>query len=134
MAEGWLRHLAGDRFEASSAGVEPGTLNPLAVEAMREVGIDIAGARAEGVADYPGRADVDTVIIVCDRAAESCPADWPGAHERLHWFFDDPSAAAGSDEEKLAVFRRVRDEIRDRIEAWLSRTDASGRGASSRAR
>jgi arsenate reductase len=120
MAEGWLRHLAGDRFAVASAGVEPGTLNPLAVRVMAEVGIDISHHKAEGIKQYLGRWPVHWLIVVCDKAAQSCPRSWPGARERLHWFFDDPAAATGSDDEKLAVFRRVRDEIRAKIEKWLA--------------
>lgn len=120
MAEGWLRHLAGERFRVHSAGVSPGTLNPLAVRAMAEVGIDISGHRAESVDEYLGRLPVYWLIIVCEKAAESCPRVWPGMKQRLHWFFDDPAAAEGSDDEKIAAFRRVRDEIRSRIETWLA--------------
>jgi arsenate reductase len=122
MAEGWLRHLmagAGDRFQIASAGVEPGTLHPLAVEAMAEVGIDISHHRAKSTREYLGHFPVYYLIIVCDKAAQTCPRIWPGARERLHWFFDDPSATTGSREEKLKVFRRVRDEIRDKITGWL---------------
>jgi len=123
MAEGWLRHLAGDRFEIASAGVEPGTLNPLAVDVMREVGIDIAHHQAQGIRDYLGKWNVYCLIIVCDKAAQACPRIWPGSRVRLHWFFEDPSAATGTREEKLAVFRRVRDAIREQIESWLTELD-----------
>lgn len=125
MAEAWLRHLAGDRFEAYSAGVAPGVINPLTVKAMAEVGIDLSGAEAQGIDEYLGRVPVHRVITVCDKAATSCPRVWPGAAERLNWFFDDPSAATGSEGEKLATFRRVRDEIRAKVEAWLSELDAN---------
>ena len=120
MAEGWLRHLAGDRFEVASAGVEPGTLNPLSVEAMAEVGIDISKQKAQGIHEYLGRWPVYYLIVVCDKAAQTCPRLWPGARVRLNWYFDDPSAAQGSHEDKLNVFRRVRDEIRAKIEQWLA--------------
>jgi arsenate reductase len=119
MAEGWLRHLAGDRYEVASAGVEPGTLNPLSVEAMREVGIDISDQEAKGIRDLLGRWPVHTLIVVCDKAADTCPRVWPGSRERLHWFFDDPAAAEGTREQKLEVFRRVRDEIGERIRSWI---------------
>ncbi len=118
MAEGFLRHLAGNRFEAFSAGTEPSKLHPGAVEAMAEAGVDIAGQRSKGIAEYDG-VEFDAVITVCDRARESCPV-FPGGGERLHWSFDDPAAAAGSDDERRAVFRRVRDEIRERIEAFVA--------------
>jgi len=120
MAHGWLKHLAGDRFDVHSAGVEPGTLNPLSVKVMAEVGIDISDHKAESIKAYLGKLPVYWLIVVCDKAAESCPRIWPGVGERLHWFFDDPSAAAGSEEEKLAVFRRVRDQIKQQVEQWLA--------------
>jgi len=127
MAEGWLRHLAGDRFDVYSAGVDPGTVNPLAVRAMEEVGIDISGARAEGVKDYLGRINVAYLIVVCDKAAQTCPRVWPGMNERITWSFDDPSAAEGSEEQKMEVFRRVRDRIRTQLEAWLNQpSNAAG--------
>src|SRR6185369_12798756 len=94
MAEGWLRHLAGDRFEVASAGMEPGVLNPLAVEAMEEVGIDISHHKARGVLEFLGKWPVYYLIIVCDKAAQTCPRIWPGSRERITWYFDDPSAAA----------------------------------------
>ena len=119
MAHGLLRHAASDRFEVQSAGVEPGTVHPLAVKAMAEIGSDIAGHVAEGIDVYQGKFDYDAVILVCHKAADTCPVDWPGARQRLHWFFDDPSAATGSQEERLAVFRRVRDQIAERIDAWV---------------
>jgi arsenate reductase len=126
MAEGWLRHLAGDRFDVHSAGVEPGELNPLAVRAMAEAGVDISRHAAEGIERYAERVPIDHVIVVCDAAAQRCPRFWPGIGERQLWPFDDPSAAPGSEEEKLAVFRRVRDEIRARIEQWLTEMSTPG--------
>lgn len=119
MAEGLLRYMAGNRFEVRSAGVEPGTLNPLAVEAMAEIGIDISHHKAEGIQTYLGHFPVYYLIVVCDKAAQTCPRIWPGARERLHWFFDDPAAVQGTREQKLAAFRRVRDEIGLKIEQWL---------------
>jgi arsenate reductase len=124
MAEGWLRHLAGDRFQVASAGVEPGTLNPLAVEAMAEVGIDISRHEARGVRDFLGKWPVYHLIVVCDKAAQTCPRVWPGSRERLHWFFEDPAAASGTHDQRLAVFRRVRDDIRSKIESWLEERPA----------
>ncbi|NNE46142.1 MAG: arsenate reductase ArsC [Rhodothermales bacterium] len=115
MAEGWLRHLAGDRFVSESAGTEPRGVNPLAVEAMREVGVDLTGNRSEHVDEYVDP-PADYVITVCDHAKEVCPYV-PAAIEVMHKGFDDPSSAMGSHAERLAVFRRVRDEIREWIEA-----------------
>jgi arsenate reductase len=117
MAEGWLRHLAGDRFEAHSAGTEATAVRPLAVQAMAEVGIDIAGQASktlERFLDQP----FDLVVTVCDSANEACPI-FPGARDRRHWSFEDPAAASGTAAERLAVYRRVRDEIRERIEREL---------------
>jgi arsenate reductase len=114
MAEGFLRHLAGDRFEAHSAGTEATRVRPLAIRAMAELGIDISGQWSKTLDRYLGE-PFDAVITVCDQAAEACPV-FPGAGERLHWSFPDPSAATGRAEEQLAVFRRVRDAIRARIE------------------
>ncbi|MCI0632228.1 MAG: arsenate reductase ArsC [Phycisphaerales bacterium] len=120
MAEGWLRHLARDRFEVASAGVDPGRLNPLAVEAMAEVGVDISHHKAEGIKTYVGHFNVYYLIIVCDKAAQTCPRIWPGSRERLHWFFDDPAGMKGTHKEKMEAFRRVRDDIRAKIEEWLA--------------
>lgn len=120
MAEGWLRHLAGDRFEVASAGVEPGALHPLAVRVMAEVGVDISGHKAESIARYLGRWDVSYLIVVCAQAAERCPRVWPNVLGRMQWFFDDPSAVEGSEAARLEAFREVRDAIRAKIEGWLA--------------
>ena len=119
MAEAWLNTLYGDRFEAMSAGLEPGTLNPYAVRAMQEAGVDIAGAATKSVFDlYKAGKIYSYVITVCDpEAAERCPI-FPGVTKRLHWGFPDPSQAQGSDAEKLAQTRAVRDAIRRQIEEW----------------
>ena len=117
MAEGLLRHLAGDRFEAMSAGTEATHVRPLAIMAMEEVGVDISGQESKTLERYLGE-PLDYVITVCDDANEACPF-FPGAQNRLHWSFEDPSRAEGSEEERLAVFRRVRDGIRDRLQAEL---------------
>jgi arsenate reductase len=119
MAEGLLRHLAGDRFETASAGTHPAGLNPGAIAVMREIGIDISRHRSKSLGDFAGRR-FDHVITVCDRARESCPT-LPGATSVLHWSFDDPAAATGSEEERQAVFRRVRDEIEREIRRFLQK-------------
>jgi arsenate reductase len=119
MAEAWLNHLCGDFFNADSAGLEPGTLNPLVVEAMKEVGIDISKKKTQAVFDVfkSGRL-FSHVITVCDEtSAERCPT-FPGIAKRLHWSFSDPSALTGTHEEKMAGVRRIRGEIRARIQAW----------------
>ncbi len=112
MAEGLLRTLT-DKFEPLSAGIEPKGLNPLAVEVMREIGIDISHQQSRDVATFLGQ-HIPYVITVCDNAKERCPI-FPGTFKFLHWSFEDPAAATGTPEEKLAVFRRVRDEIAARI-------------------
>jgi arsenate reductase (thioredoxin) len=117
MAEGLLRDLAGDRFEAMSAGTETTRVRPLAVRAMREMGVDISGQESKTLDRYL-REPFDYVITVCDDANEACPF-FPGAADRLHWSFEDPSKAEGTEEERLAVFRSVRDRIRERIEEDL---------------
>ena len=117
MAEGLLRHLAGDRFEAHSAGTEATRVRPLALRAMAELGIDLSAQQSKTLDRYLGQ-PFDAVITVCDRANESCPI-FPGARERLHWSFPDPSIATGTEQEQLAVYRTVRDAIRERIESEL---------------
>jgi arsenate reductase len=122
MAEGLLRALGGDRFEVASAGTEARGVNPLAVRVMAESGVDIGGHTSKTLDRFLGE-PWDDVITVCDGANEACPV-FPGARTRLHWSFEDPSAAGGTEAERLAVFRRVRDEIRARLESWLAGTDA----------
>ena len=117
MAEGLLREMAGEQIEVFSAGSEPSRVNPLAIKAMEERGIDISGHRSKHLNEYLGE-PFDYVITVCDDAAESCPM-FPGKAERIHWSFPDPSAATGSEEQRLAVFRKVRDDIEARLQEWL---------------
>ena len=115
MAEGLLRHLLGDRYEAASAGTEPGGVRPLAVAAMAELGIDISGQRSKSIDQFLSDR-FDYVITVCDQARESCPV-FPNAARQLHWSLPDPSQAEGDEQERLRAFRAVRDELRRRIEA-----------------
>lgn len=117
MAEGLLRHLGEERFEVESAGVIASFVRPPAIEAMREIGIDISNHRSKSVDEFAGL-EFDYVITVCDHAKENCPF-FPASAQRLHWSFDDPAEAAGSPQEQLAVFRRVRDEIRHRLEEFI---------------
>jgi arsenate reductase len=116
MAEGWLRHLAGDRYEALSAGTHPVGLNPGSVETMAEVGIDISRHRSKGVSEFFSH-PFDYVITVCDRAKETCPR-WSSATHLLHWSFDDPAGVTDATERRR-VFRRVRDEIAAQIRLFL---------------
>ena len=121
MAEGLLRHLAGNHFEVMSAGTEATHVRPLAIRAMNELGIDISGQESKTLDGYLGDT-FDYVITVCDDANEACPV-FPGARRRLHWSFEDPAQATGSEEERLRVFQSVRDEIRERIEGELPTED-----------
>ena len=114
MAEGLLRHDAGERFEVASAGTKPSSVRPEAIVVMQELGIDISGHRSKSVEEFEGR-NFDYVITVCDHARQSCPVFF-GPASRLHHGFEDPAAFQGSEEERLARFRRVRDELR----AWLA--------------
>jgi arsenate reductase len=123
MAEGLLRHDAGNRFEVESAGVSPGRVRQEAIEAMREIGIDISSHRSKSVDEFTGQ-QFDYVITVCDNAKENCPV-FPAATRRIHWSFDDPAAAQGERSERLAVFRRVRDEIREHLREFTSADQAS---------
>jgi arsenate reductase (thioredoxin) len=118
MAEGLLRALAADRFEVASAGTEATRVHPLAIRAMDELGIDL-GSHTSKTLDRFLAEPWDYVITVCDTASERCPV-FPGAAMRLHWGFDDPSAARGTEEERLAEFRRVRDAIATRLRSWLA--------------
>ena len=118
MAEGLLRHDAGGQFEVESAGTKPGSVRPEAIAVMHELGIDISGHRSKHVNELDGDL-FDYVITVCDNAKESCPV-FPGAVKRLHHGFEAPAAVNGSDEERLAVFRRVRDELREYLRKFAS--------------
>jgi arsenate reductase len=124
MAEAFLNSLAGDRFEAESAGLEPGSLNPLAVEAMKEIGIDITGNKTKSVFDFIRQGKLfHYVITVCDETSGGrCPI-FPGYASRLHWNFPDPSALEGTYEKKLEKTREIRDQIMAKTEAWIKETD-----------
>lgn len=123
MAEAWLNHLCGEKIEAESAGLEPGTINPLAIEVMAEVGIDISQNKTQSVFDlFKAGRIYNYVITVCDGAsAERCPI-FVGVTKRVHWSFPDPSAVTGTHEEKLVQVRAIRDQIRDQITEWCLET------------
>jgi arsenate reductase len=123
MAEAWLNHFCGDKIQAESAGLEPGTINPLAVEVMREVGLDISKNKTQSVFDlFTAGRIFNYVITVCDgAAAERCPI-FVGVTKRVHWSFPDPSAVTGTHEEKLEQVRVIRDQIRDQIQEWCLET------------
>ena len=120
MAEAFLRGYAGDRFEAHSAGLHPKGLNPLTVQVMQELGYSMAEHSSKGVEAYLGKTLFRYLITVCDHAEKNCPTTWPGVNQRLHWSFEDPAAFEGSEEERLAKFREVRDQIEKKVREWVS--------------
>jgi len=119
MAEGFLKHMAGDRFEVYSAGIKPTEVNPLAIKVMAEAGIDISEHRSKSVMEFIDQS-FDYVITVCSNAQKTCPV-FPGEHEKIHWDLEGPAAAERSREEKLPVFRKVRDEIKKDILAFINK-------------
>ena len=122
MAEGLLRHMAGERFEALSAGLEPNTeIHPSAIKVMAEIGIDIIVQQPKSVDVYLGRVMIHYLMIVCNKAQATCPRVWPGLpdEKRYYWPVDDPAVIQGTSEDQFAVFREVRNELQDKIEAWL---------------
>jgi len=118
MAEGLLRHDGGPAFEVHSAGTKPTSVRPEAIAVMQEIGIDIRGHRSKSADEFVGQA-LDLVITVCDNARETCPV-FPAQVRRLHWPFEDPAAVIGGEETRLAAFRTVRDQIREKIRTFLS--------------
>ncbi|MEO8607168.1 MAG: arsenate reductase ArsC [Chloroflexota bacterium] len=126
MAEALLRHQAGDPFEVFSAGLEPKGVNPFAIRAMDEVGIDIRGQWSKSTKEYMGRVAFNYVITVCGNADKTCPqALWttPGTR-KLHWPFEDPAAVEGSDDQKITAFRDIRDQMDTKIQFWLRELEA----------
>ncbi len=124
MAEALLRHRAGDRFEAASAGLEPGPeVHPFALRVLEEKGVSTAGLRPKTVREFLGFVRVRWAVFVCSRAAEACPVAWPDLSERLYWPLDDPATVEGTEEQRLAAFRRVRDELEVRIAEWPAALD-----------
>jgi arsenate reductase len=129
MAEAFLRTYGGDLYEPFSAGLEPRGVNPLTVRVMEERGIDIASQHSKGLAEYLGRQHFGILITVCDRAERECPV-FPGVATRLHWSFEDPAATTGSEAQRLAKFREVRDQIEVRVREWLEDRSSSASSAS----
>jgi arsenate reductase len=119
MAEAFLRTYAGDDFDSHSAGLEPTGLNPLTVNVMEEVGIDVSNQPSKGIETYLGKKHFQYLITVCDDADQNCPTFWPGVNTRLHWSIEDPAKFVGSEEEKLVNFREIRDLIEERIKEWV---------------
>jgi arsenate reductase len=126
MAEALLRKHGGKDFEVYSAGLEPVGVNPFAVRAMEELDVDMDGQYSKSLTEYLGKMHFGYVITVCSNADEKCPAVFPGMGKRLHWPFEDPAALKGSDEEKLSLFRKIRDQIEKQIKAWLSSVQTEG--------
>ncbi len=120
MAEALLRKYAGDQFEVYSAGLEPKGINPYTVRVMNENGMGISGQWSKDGREYMGKKHFGYLITVCRNAEERCPTTFPGISRRLHWAFEDPAAFRGSEEDTLAVFRKVRDQIAERIRSWLA--------------
>lgn len=118
MAEAFLRQYGGDRFDVYSAGLEPSVLNPLTVQVMEEIGVDMSGHYSKSLIQYLGKEHFGYLITVCDRAEAKCPV-FPGMGVRLHWGFEDPAAFQGSAADKLEKFRQVREQIRTAVQNWL---------------
>ncbi len=123
MAEAILRRHVGDEFNVLSAGLEPKPIHPLTIQVMEEQGYDMSGHRSKGIDEFLGRDLYHHVIIVCASADKACPAIFPGMRERLFWPFDDPAAFEGPEEDTMAKFRQVRDQIEARIQSWTKARD-----------
>ncbi len=123
MGEALLRHYGGDRFEVHSAGLEPKGINPYTVRVLTEKNIDMTEQRSKDVTEYLGRVNFGYLITVCGHAEENCPTTFLGVSQRIHWPLEDPAALQGSDEEKLAKFREVRDQIVQRVQAWIAQEE-----------
>jgi arsenate reductase (thioredoxin) len=121
IAEAFLRKYAGDLFDAHSAGVEPNDVNPLTLQVMNEVGMNIANQRSKGLEVYFGKTFFHYVITVCDDAEKNCPTVWLGIHTRMHWSFEDPAKFGGTKEERLTKFRETRNLIENKIRGWVAR-------------
>ena len=120
MAEAFLRRYAGDVFEPYSAGLEPKGVNPLTVQVMDEAGVDISEQTSKGTETYLGKMHFQYLVTVCDDADQNCPTVWPGVNMRMHWSFEDPARFEGTQEERLAKFREVRDLIEKRVREWVT--------------
>jgi arsenate reductase (thioredoxin) len=120
MAEALLRKYGGDKYESYSAGIESKGLNPLTVKVMEEIGIDMGGHFSKPLSEFIGKMDFDYMVTVCANADEKCPSVISGIGQRLHWFFDDPASAEGSEEERMKEFRRIRIQIEEKVKNWLS--------------
>ena len=120
MAEAFLRKYGGESFEPYSAGLEPKGVNPLTIRVLDEVGIDISHQTSKSIDAYLGKLSFQYLVTVCDDADQNCPTGLPGINERMHWSFEDPAHFEGTEEEKLAKFREVRDLIEEKVKQWLA--------------
>ena len=120
MAEAFLKKYGGNKFEAHSAGFEPKAIHPYTVQVMEEIGIPLSGQYSKSFREYMGKVHFAYLITVCAEAEKNCPTTFPGIGQRLHWAFEDPAAFEGSEEEKMAKFREIRDKIASRIKEWLN--------------
>ena len=120
MAEAFLRKYGGEQFEAYSAGLEPEGINPHTNRVMEEVGVSLSGQYSKHVKEYMGRVHFGYLITVCDEAEKKCPTTFPSVGQRIHWSFEDPAAFVGSDDDKLAKFREVRDQIEQKIKEFIA--------------
>lgn len=121
MAESFLKKMAGDRFEVFSAGLETGEVDPLAIKVMKELGYDMEGQYSKLVDEFLQKTHLNYLVTTCQKAEEHCPTVWPGLlNERIYWPFDDPADAEGSEEERLVVYRRVRDEIKEKLDEFVA--------------
>jgi arsenate reductase len=120
MAEAFLRRYGNEHFEAYSAGLEPKGINPLTIQVMDEIGYDLSGHTSKGVKEFLGKVFIHDLITVCDNAEKNCPSTWPGVIKKMHWSFEDPAAFEGSEEEKLAKFHEIRDQIDQKVRAWVA--------------
>lgn len=119
MAEAFLHRYGSVQFEAYSAGLEPKGINPLTYQVMQEIGYDLTGQRSKGVKEFLGSVFIHQLITVCDNAEKNCPTAWPGIIKKMHWSFEDPATFEGSEGEKLAKFREIRDQIEKRVREWV---------------
>lgn len=119
MAEAFLKKYCNEKYEVYSCGVDIKPLDPFAIKVMKEINIDISSQRSKDVTKFLGRMHFDHIIVVCDKAFESCPRIWPGGGERLYWPFSDPATYSGSENERIEKYREVRDQIRQKIIDWL---------------
>jgi arsenate reductase len=123
MAEAFVRKYSLGQLEPFSAGLEPKALNPLMVQVMEEIGINMTGYRSKGIEEYLGKEHFNYLVTVCHDAEQNCPRVWPGVNQRLHWSFEDPAKFEGNEQEKLEKFRQIRDQIQEKVISWIKEND-----------